>query len=62
MSQPAFDSETENYMFDVIKSGWWSQGKITKQFEKTQVGDRRRLLTYFVTHKLKNLTENLSEF
>ena len=35
---------------------------ITKQFEKTQVGDRRRLLTYFVTHKLKNLTENLSEF
>ena len=35
---------------------------IRKQFEKTQVGDRRRLLTYFVTHKLKNLTENLSEF
>jgi len=35
---------------------------ITKQFEKTQVGDRKRLLTYFVTHKLKNLTENLSEF
>jgi 5'-3' exonuclease len=35
---------------------------ITEQFKKTQVGDRRRLLTYFVTHKLKNLTENLSEF
>jgi hypothetical protein len=35
---------------------------IRKQFEETQVGDRRRLLTYFVTHKLKNLTENLSEF
>jgi len=35
---------------------------IRKQFENTQVGDRRRLLTYFVTHKLKNLTENLSEF
>ena len=34
MSQPAFDTETENYMFDVIKSGWWSQGKITEQFEK----------------------------
>ena len=34
MSQPASDSDTENYMFDVIKSGWWSQGKITKQFEK----------------------------
>jgi len=35
---------------------------ITKQFEKTQVGDRKRLLTYFVEHRLKNLTENLSEF
>ena len=35
---------------------------IRKQFEETRVGDRRRLLTYFVTHKLKNLTENLSEF
>ena len=35
---------------------------ITKQFETTQVGERSRLLTYFVNHKLKNLTENLSEF
>ncbi len=35
---------------------------ITKQFNKTQVGDRRRLLTYFVEHRLKNLTENISEF
>jgi len=35
---------------------------ITKQFNETQVGDRRRLLTYFVEHRLKNLTENLSEF
>ena len=35
---------------------------ITKQFNKTQVGDRKRLLTYFVEHRLKNLTENLSEF
>ena len=34
MSQPAFDSETENYMLDVIKSGWWSQGKKTELFEK----------------------------
>ena len=34
MSQPTSDSDTENYMFDVIKSGWWSQGKITEQFEK----------------------------
>ena len=35
---------------------------ITKQFETTQVGERNRLLTYFVNHRLKNLTENLSEF
>ena len=35
---------------------------ITKQFNETQVGDRKRLLTYFVEHRLKNLTENLSEF
>ena len=35
---------------------------ITKQFETMQVGDRSRLLTYFVNHRLKNLTENLSEF
>ena len=35
---------------------------ITKQFETIKVGDRRRLLTYFVNHKLKNLMENLSEF
>ena len=35
---------------------------ITKQFETTQVGERSRLLTYFVKHRLKNLTENLSEF
>ena len=34
MSQPAFDTETENYMLDVIKSGWWSQGKKTELFEK----------------------------
>ena len=35
---------------------------ITKQFETIQVVERRRLLTYFVNHKLKNLTESLSEF
>ena len=35
---------------------------ISKQFETLEVGDRRRLLTYFVNHRLKNLTENLSEF
>ena len=35
---------------------------ITKQFETTQVGERSRLLTYFVNHRLKNLTESLSEF
>ena len=35
---------------------------ITKQFETTAVGDRKRLLTYFINHRLKNLTENLSEF
>ena len=34
MSQPAFDDETEKFMFDVIKSGWWSQGKKTELFEK----------------------------
>ena len=35
---------------------------ITKQFETTVVGDRKRLLTYFINHRLKNLTESLSEF
>ena len=35
---------------------------ITKQFETMQVGERSRLLTYFVNHRLKNLTESLSEF
>ena len=35
---------------------------ISNQFEKPHVGDRKRLLTYFVEHRLKNLTENLSEF
>jgi len=35
---------------------------ITNIFENTQTGDRKRLLTYFVEHRLKNLTENLSEF
>ena len=35
---------------------------ITNQFETIEVGNRRRLLTYFVNHRLKNLTENLSEF
>ena len=35
---------------------------ITKQFESVAVGDRKRLLTYFINHRLKNLTESLSEF
>ena len=35
---------------------------ITKRFETTKVGDRKRLLTYFINHRLKNLTESLSEF
>ena len=35
---------------------------ITNQFKTIEVGNRRRLLTYFVNHRLKNLTENLSEF
>ena len=35
---------------------------IIKQFETTKVGERSRLLTYFVNHRLKNLTESLSEF
>ena len=35
---------------------------ITNQFENAKVGSRKRLLTYFVNHRLKNLTENLSEF
>ncbi len=35
---------------------------ITEQFETTAVGDRKRLLTYFINHRLKNLTESLSEF
>jgi 5'-3' exonuclease len=35
---------------------------IIKQFETVAVGDRKRLLTYFINHRLKNLTESLSEF
>ena len=35
---------------------------IAEQFETTAVGDRKRLLTYFINHRLKNLTENLTEF
>jgi len=35
---------------------------IRTQFETTAVGDRKRLLTYFINHRLKNLTESLSEF
>jgi 5'-3' exonuclease len=35
---------------------------ITNIFENTQSGDRKRLLTYFINHRLKNLTESLSEF
>jgi len=35
---------------------------ITKQFESTVSADRKRLLTYFVNNRLKNLTENISEF
>ena len=35
---------------------------ITKRFETTTVADRKRLLTYFINHRLKNLTESLSEF
>ncbi len=35
---------------------------IINQFENAKVGNRKRLLTYFVNHRLKNLTENLSEF
>ena len=35
---------------------------ITEQFETPAVGDRKRLLTYFINHRLKNLTENLTEF
>ena len=35
---------------------------IRTQFETTAVGARKRLLTYFINHRLKNLTENLSEF
>ena len=33
MSRPSIDTETENSMFDVIKSGWFSQGKKTQEFE-----------------------------
>ena len=33
MSRPSIDIETENSMFDVIKSGWVSQGKKTQEFE-----------------------------
>jgi hypothetical protein len=35
---------------------------ISKQYRETIVGERKRLLTYFINHRLKNLTENLSEF
>ena len=33
MARPSFDVETENAMIDVIRSGWWSQGKKTEEFE-----------------------------
>ena len=33
MARPSFDTDTENAMIDVIKSGWWSQGKKTEEFE-----------------------------
>tara|TARA_B100001013_G_scaffold320493_1_gene229935 strand:+ start:104 stop:661 length:558 start_codon:yes stop_codon:yes gene_type:complete len=33
MSRPSIDIETQNSMFDVIKSGWVSQGKKTEEFE-----------------------------
>ena len=33
MSRPSIDFETQNSMFDVIKSGWISQGKKTQEFE-----------------------------
>ncbi len=35
---------------------------IVNQFNTIQTGDRKRLLTFFVNNRLKNLTENLSEF
>ena len=35
---------------------------ITKQFETVVSADRKRLLTYFVNNRLKQLTENISEF
>ena len=33
MSRPSIDIETQNSMFNVIKSGWVSQGKKTEEFE-----------------------------
>ena len=33
MSRPSIDFETQNSMFDVIKSGWISQGKKTQEFD-----------------------------
>ena len=33
MSRPSIDYETQDSMFDVIKSGWLSQGKKTREFE-----------------------------
>ena len=33
MSKPSIDRDTENSMFEVIKSGWLSQGKKTEEFE-----------------------------
>ena len=36
--------------------------KVMQQFESQKNRDRSKLLNYFITNKLKNLTEHLSEF
>lgn len=36
--------------------------KVMEQFESQKGRDRSKLLNYFITNKLKNLTEHLSEF
>jgi hypothetical protein len=35
---------------------------ILNDFEKQSFGDRSKLLSYFIKHRLKDLTENIQEF
>lgn len=38
------------------------QEKIVEEFQNVKVGDRSKLLTYFINNRLKNLTECITDF